>query len=152
MGTSGRQWWWSVHLIKQLEKEQVKLDQTWAQANMLAAFPLTTARDRPWLSHWFSLGSPDTSTSFFVRPLKKRQWTCHTHQWSYSFDGGIWLAWYFLNTIVMDDTFSIIFLQINQQHDAAPEIALTVRSILLKRKFTHLPLFKIVDFAWKCTC
>jgi len=41
------------------------------QANMLAAFSLTTARDRHWWSHWRSLGSPDTSTSFFVRPLKK---------------------------------------------------------------------------------
>ena len=49
---------------------------------MLAAFPLATARDRCWWSHWCSLGSPDTSTSFFVRPLKKGQWTCHTHQWS----------------------------------------------------------------------
>ena len=49
---------------------------------MLTAFPLATARDRCWWSHWCSLGSPDTSTSFFVRPLKKGQWTCHTHQWS----------------------------------------------------------------------
>jgi len=31
---------------------------------------------------WCSLGSPDTSTSFFARPLKKGHWTCHTHQWS----------------------------------------------------------------------
>jgi len=38
---------------------------------MLAAFPLTTARDRRWWRHWHSLGSPDTSTSFFARPLKK---------------------------------------------------------------------------------
>ena len=38
---------------------------------MLAAFPLATARDRRWWSHWCSLGSPDTSTSFFERPLKK---------------------------------------------------------------------------------
>jgi len=37
---------------------------------MLAAFPMTTARDRRWWSHWHSLGSPDTSTSFFARPLK----------------------------------------------------------------------------------
>jgi len=34
-----------------------------------------------------------------------------------------------------------------QQHHAAPEVALTVRSMLLMRKFRHLPLFKIVDFA-----
>jgi len=39
---------------------------------MLAAFPLATARDRCWWSNWHSLGSPDTSTSFFTRPLKKR--------------------------------------------------------------------------------
>ena len=38
---------------------------------MLVAFPLTTARDRRWWSHWSALGSPDTPTSFFVRPLKK---------------------------------------------------------------------------------
>jgi len=41
------------------------------QANMLAVFPQTTARDRGWWSHWCSLGSPDTSASFFARPLKK---------------------------------------------------------------------------------
>ena len=39
---------------------------------MLAALPLATARDRCWWSHWHSLGSPDTSTSFFERPLKKK--------------------------------------------------------------------------------
>jgi len=32
-----------------------------------------------------------------------------------------------------------------------PEVALTVRSVLFKTKFRHLPLFKIVDFALKCT-
>jgi len=26
-----------------------------------------------------------------------------------SFDGGIWLAWYFLNTIVTNESFSVIF-------------------------------------------
>jgi len=26
-----------------------------------------------------------------------------------SFDDGIWLAWYFLNTIVTNETFSVIF-------------------------------------------
>jgi len=46
--------------------------------------------------------------------------------------------------IVTDDTFSVIFLQSLQQHHAAPEVALTVRSVLLKRKVRHLP---IVDFA-----
>jgi len=53
----------------------------------------------------------------------------------------------FLNTIVTDENFSVIFLQSHQQHYAAPEVVLTVRSMLLKRKFRHLPLFKIVDFA-----
>jgi len=38
---------------------------------MLAALLLTTVRDRHWWSHWRSLGLPDISTSFFVRPLKK---------------------------------------------------------------------------------
>jgi len=37
--------------------------------------------------------------------------------------------------------------QSHQQHHAAPEVSLTARSMLLKRKFRHLPLFKIVDFA-----
>ena len=64
-----------------------------------------------------------------------------------SFDDGIWLSWYFLNTIVTDETFSVIFLQSHQQHHAVPEVAFTVRSMFLKRKFRHLPLFKIVGFA-----
>jgi len=37
-----------------------------AQTNMLAVFPLTTARDRCWWSHWCSLRSSDISTSFFA--------------------------------------------------------------------------------------
>jgi len=45
-------------------------DETSTQANMLAAFPLTTARDRRWWSHWCSLGSTDIPTNFFARPLK----------------------------------------------------------------------------------
>jgi len=46
-----------------------------------------------------------------------------------------------------DETSYVIFLQSHQQHCAAPEIALTVRIMLLKRKFRHLPLFKAVDVA-----
>jgi len=38
-------------------------------------------------------------------------------------------------------------LQSRQEHHAAPEAAFTVRSMLLDRKFRHLPLFKIVGFA-----
>jgi len=34
-------------------------------------FPLTTPRDRRWWSHCPSLGSPEMSTSFFARQLKK---------------------------------------------------------------------------------
>jgi len=45
------------------------------------------------------------------------------------FDDGIWLAWYFLNTIVTNEIFSVIFQQSHQQHYAASEVALTVRSI-----------------------
>jgi len=63
-----------------------------------------------------------------------------------SFDDDIWLAGYFLDRIFTDET-SVIFLQSHQQHHAAPEVALTVRNMLLKRKFRHLPLLKIVDFA-----
>jgi len=49
----------------------------------------------------------------------------------------------------MDETFSVIFLQSDQQHHTAPDVALTVRNVLLKRKVKHLPLFKIVDFLKK---
>jgi len=42
---------------------------------------------------------------------------------------------------------SVLFLQSQQQNHAAPEVALTVRSMLLKRKFRRLPVFKMVDFA-----
>jgi len=60
----------------------LKSDQTCTQANMLAMFPLAMARDRRWWSRCPSLGSPEMSTSFFARQLKRRgQWTCHTHQW-----------------------------------------------------------------------
>ena len=52
-------------------------DQTCTQANVLATFPLTTTRDRRWWSHWHSLGSPNTSTSFFMQDhSEKWQWTC----------------------------------------------------------------------------
>jgi len=36
-------------------------------------------------------------------------------------DDNICLAWHFLNTIVTNQTFSVIFLQSHQQHHAAPE-------------------------------
>ena len=49
----------------------LKSDQTSTQADMLAVFPLTMARDRHWWSHCRSLGSPEMSTSFFARQLKK---------------------------------------------------------------------------------
>jgi len=43
---------------------------------------------------------------------------------------------------------SVIFLQSDQQHHAAPEVASTVRSMLLIEKIQrHLPLFKIVKLA-----
>jgi len=37
---------------------------------MLAAFPLTTARDRHWWNHCHALGSPEISTNF-LRQFKK---------------------------------------------------------------------------------
>ena len=43
-------------------------------------------------------------------------------------------------------TREVATLQSHQQHHAAPEVALTIRSMLSKRKFRHLPLFKIVHF------
>jgi len=54
--------------------------------------------------------------------------------------------------IVTDETFSVIFLQSHQQHHAASEVALIVRSMLLQKKMRHLPLFEIVAFAYKGTC
>jgi len=45
-----------------------------------------------------------------------------------SFGGGIWLASYFLDTIVTDEIFSVIFIQSYQQHHTAPDVALTVRT------------------------
>jgi len=48
-----------------------------------------------------------------------------------SFDDVILLARYFVNTIAQEDTFSVIFLQSHQLHHPAPEVALTVRSVLL---------------------
>jgi len=62
-----------------------------------------------------------------------------------SFDDGISLAWYFLNTIFTNQTFCNFpstRLQSHQKHHAAPEVALTARSILLKRKFRHFSLLK----------
>jgi len=38
---------------------------------MLTVLPLTTARDRCWWRHCRSLGSPEMSTKFFARQLKK---------------------------------------------------------------------------------
>jgi len=49
----------------------LKSHQTCTQANMLAVFSLTTARDRRWWSHCPSLGSPEMSTNFFAKQLKK---------------------------------------------------------------------------------
>ena len=70
-------------LFRSLEKEHVKLDQTRTQANMLAAFPLTTARDRHWWSHcgipWGRQTHQQVSSQDHS---KKGQWTCRTHQWS----------------------------------------------------------------------
>jgi len=50
----------------------LRSDQACTQANnMLAVFPLTTARDRRWWSHYRSLMSPEMSTSFCATQLKK---------------------------------------------------------------------------------
>jgi len=58
-------WWW------------LKSGQTCTQTNILAVFPLTTARDRRWWSHCRSLGSPEMSTSFFARQLSTGNLACH---------------------------------------------------------------------------
>jgi len=62
--------------------------------------------------------------------LQQRSGTYGSRARCSSFNDGIWLAWYFLNTIVTDKTFSVKFLQSHQRHHAAPEDALTVRSML----------------------
>jgi len=41
------------------------------KVNILAAFLLTTARDRHWWDHCHCLGSLHISTSFFAKQLKK---------------------------------------------------------------------------------
>ena len=89
------------------------------------------------------------TTKWTMNPLGQGSGTYGSRAKCGSFDDGIWLASCFLYTIVMDETFSVIFLQSYQQHPEEPEVALTVRSILLKRKFSlsYSPLFKIVDFA-----
>jgi len=47
------------------------MDQTCTQANMLVAFPLTTARDKCWWNYCYSLELPDISTTSFARLIKK---------------------------------------------------------------------------------
>ena len=41
------------------KNKRTDTDQTCTQANIVAAFPLITARDRRWWSHWHSLGPAD---------------------------------------------------------------------------------------------
>jgi len=66
------------HWLNLMHWGGLKSYQTCKQANMLAMFPLTTARDRHWWSHCCYLGSPEMSTSFFAR---KGAVTCRIHQW-----------------------------------------------------------------------
>ena len=56
-----------------------------------------------------------------------------------AFDSGIWLAWYVLNTIIRRKlfcNFPFTRLQNHQQHHAAAEVALTVRSMEKIQTFT----------------
>jgi len=59
-----------------------------------------------------------------LQPIDQGLGTYGSRARSGSFDDGIWLAWYFLNTIVTGETFSVIFLQSHQQHHASPKVAL----------------------------
>jgi len=65
---------WSIKSYKWSEIcHNTKSDPTCTyRPNMLATFPLTTARDKCWWSHCRSLGSPNISASFFERQLNKR--------------------------------------------------------------------------------
>jgi len=57
------------------------------------------------------------------------------------------VARYFLNTIGTNENFSLVFLQSHQQHHAAPEVTLTVRSMLFLEK---IQTFTIVKNGWFC--
>jgi len=48
---------------------------------MLAALPLTTARDRLWWSHCLPWGHLTCRQVSLQDSSKKGQWACHTHQW-----------------------------------------------------------------------
>ena len=72
---SGGQEHWLIHW------GWLKSDQTRTQANMLAALPLTTARDRLWWSHCLPWGHLTCRQVSLQDSSKKGQWACHTHQW-----------------------------------------------------------------------
>jgi len=61
-----------VSRLKATRKEQIMSDQTCTQAKMLAAFPLTTARDRRWWRHWRSLGVTRHINKFLCKTTQKR--------------------------------------------------------------------------------
>ena len=60
-----------VSTLKATRKRTGKIRSNLHTGQYAGSVSLTTARDRRWWSHWRPLGSPDTSTSFFVRPFKK---------------------------------------------------------------------------------
>jgi len=53
-------------------------DKTCTQANMLASFPLTTARDR----HVMLPGVTRHISKFLHEATQNGRWICPTHQWS----------------------------------------------------------------------
>jgi len=63
-----------------------------------------------------------------------------------SVDDGIWLTWYFLNTSVMNETFSVIF-NLPSAPPCTTRSHISSKKHVVKEKFRNLPLFEIVDFA-----
>jgi len=63
-------WCICSHCQKRTDKYKIKLAY---RPIILAAYPLTTARDRHWWSHWRFQGSPDISTSFLQGHSNKEQ-------------------------------------------------------------------------------
>ena len=89
------------------------------------SFVTLNAVKQQWSIHWLI---------FFWEPkeLDQGSGTHGSRARGCSFEDPIWLAWYFVNTTFTDETLSVIFLQIHRQHHISPDVALTLRSMLLR--------------------
>jgi len=162
---AGQCWSRNEHIIrhaaecKQTMKNFITVDQRhkWMLRDTERVYEVYT----PFSIIWVALNQCATSMWIMIRfalarmprskhTLGKGSGTCGSLTTCGTCDDGIWLAWYFLNDCYEWNVFCNFLstrLQSHQQHHAAPEVAWTDRSMLSKRKFKHLPLFKIVGFA-----